>query len=170
MKPGKVLGVVILLAAVAVMIYTLAFKATAPEVQKDPAVSAPAAAANDPLSLAAGKDALIVYYLHGTWRCRTCLAIEADTRKVLENVFAAELASGAIRWASVDYDAPENAHFKKDFELSSSAVLLARVQGGRVEATKKCEKVWELKGEPFQFEAYLSGEIRSLLPAKAAGQ
>jgi hypothetical protein len=40
---------------------------------------------------------LTVYYFHNTYRCATCNAIEAQTRKTLETYFKDKIESGTIK-------------------------------------------------------------------------
>jgi hypothetical protein len=191
MKVKTVLGLVILLAAAGGLVYALSSPAPAAHAVSGsvavpaahavsgsvavPAAhavsgsdSVPAADPLAPLTLTAGKDALVVYYFHGNSRCKTCLKLEAQAKKAVENNFSAELADGRVKWAEVDYDDPAHAHFKKEFQLSFSTVMLASVQGGKV-STRTCEKTWELVYDEFQFETYLVEEIRAVLGTPGGG-
>ena len=40
--------------------------------------------------------ALEVYYFHGTKRCPTCLAIEEETRKTLEESYKDDIQKGSL--------------------------------------------------------------------------
>ncbi|HPS62245.1 MAG TPA: thioredoxin, partial [Bacteroidales bacterium] len=50
-----------------------------------------------PLPAQTQSKKLEVFYFHGTRRCPTCMAIEANTRKTLDTYFAGQVKSGAIR-------------------------------------------------------------------------
>lgn len=48
------------------------------------------------------KDRVEVIYFHGKQRCATCMAIEKNTREVINNLFANELKNGTVVFKIVD--------------------------------------------------------------------
>ena len=98
---------------------------------------APAAAAAE--SVAATEDSrssraapepaakFVAYYFHRTMRCPTCLSIEKQAREAIEAGFAGELEDGTVAWQAVNIEEPGNEHFEKDFELTSSALVLVEM-------------------------------------------
>ena len=70
--------------------------------------------------------AVIAYYFHGTVRCETCLTIERQARELITRRFLA-----AVEFKSVDYDPPENAHYRKDYQLPCPSLVLVRQNGGK---------------------------------------
>ena len=103
------------------------------------------------------------YYFHGTRRCKTCLAIEANTKEVLDKEFADELKNGVLTWQIVDIDQDENKHFEKDFDLMFSSVILVKYKDGKQVEWKNLQKVWELVWDKPAFSAYVLKELKSYL-------
>ena len=52
-------------------------------------------------------DRVEVIYFHGKQRCATCMAIEKNTREVLNSMFANELKSGKVVFKIVDISTPD---------------------------------------------------------------
>ena len=112
----------------------------------------------------AGKDAVsmdgrhvAVYYMHSSFRCATCNAIEKMTKGLLDKSYAKELADGRVRWQEVDFQ--ENEALAKRFDVMASCVVVALVDSGEVVAFKRLDEVWTLMSDPAAFENYISGAI-----------
>lgn len=104
---------------------------------------------------------LVVYYFHGTMRCKTCNAIEALTQATVTKRYAKEMADGKLVFMSVNYDEAANEHFIKDFELSNSTVVVQHAGQHR-----RLDAVWELIRQPDQFGPYIEENINALMEAK----
>lgn len=115
---------------------------------------------------ATADEGLIVYYFHGTKRCPTCEAIESQSREVVQNDFAAELKSGAMAWKILNFEKPDAADLAKRFEIMQPVVVLARMNGGRIEDWKRLDRVWAIVGDKPAFADYVRGEIRQMLDPK----
>ena len=89
-------------------------------------------------------DAVVVINFHGTLRCPTCLGIGSATESVVTEDFAALIEEGRVAWSSIDYDQPENQHFKDDYELVSSGVVVVKRAHGADVSWKRLDEVWEL--------------------------
>ena len=48
------------------------------------------------------KDVVEVLYFHGTQRCATCMAIERNSRELIESTYAEPLGRGKLVFRSVD--------------------------------------------------------------------
>lgn len=107
-----------------------------------------------------GNAHFIVYYFHGKFRCPTCLKIERLSGQAVRDAYADYLERGGMEWRPVDVDRPENRHFSKDFDLETSTLVVARVEGGRMRTFRKLEKVWDLVDEDERkFVTYVWDEI-----------
>lgn len=106
---------------------------------------------------------VIAYYFHTTMRCPTCLAIEAGARAAIESAFAAELATGALQFRSVDIEEPENEHFAKEFGITASSLILVRESDGQATKWANLERVWELVGDDAPFATYVVENARDFL-------
>ncbi len=118
------------------------------------AAAAPAPAPEDP-------GVVTVYYFHGDFRCKTCLAIEAQTTDVVQRIFADEIAAGVLRLEILNFDDPANAPFRDRYDLSYSTVI---VQGAHADRWEDLADVWThiAEGEPV-FEQYLVEHITAML-------
>lgn len=124
-----------------------------------------AAPASAPESVSPETSTITVkaYYFHGERRCKTCLAIEANTRETIEKGYPEELAQGQLSWLSVDIDQKDNKHFEKEFDLMFSSVILVKFRDGKQVEWKNLQKVWELVWDKPAFEDYIRNEIKSYL-------
>ena len=122
------------------------------------------AAAPQPAAAPAQPDAVTVYYFHGDTRCPTCRAIETKATATVHEEFADELADGRLRFEVINYDTPENSHFREDFDLSFGSVV---VQGpGEDRPWENLADVWTLvNADPLDFQAYLVEHIDRMLSA-----
>ncbi len=103
------------------------------------------------------------YYFHGERRCKTCLAIESNTKEIIEKSYADEIAQGLLSWQVVDIDQKDNKHFEQEFELMFSSVILVKYKDGKQVEWKNLQKVWELVWDKPAFEDYIRSEMRTYL-------
>jgi hypothetical protein len=120
--------------------------------------SSPAATASKPQI-----NKVIAYYFHTTYRCATCLRIEAYSREAIEFGFSRELASGKLEFQLVNIEKPENQHFAQDYKLFTKSLVLVRIKDGKQVEWTNLSQVWELTGEHEAFLEYVKGEVRGYL-------
>ncbi|MBN2253386.1 MAG: hypothetical protein JW701_06780, partial [Kosmotogaceae bacterium] len=60
-------------------------------------------------------DYSVLYYFHGTIRCKACLDMEAYAKEALETHFNSQYKAGTLRWEVVNIDLPENYHYLEDY-------------------------------------------------------
>ncbi len=104
---------------------------------------------------------LRVYYTHATVRCETCNNIEKKTHELLESKFKKELADGRIEWQVVNFQ--KNEGFAKQFDVTTSGVVAAMMDGDKVVDYERLDEVWTLLGEPPAFNAYLEKAFQKLM-------
>ena len=109
------------------------------------------------------QDGLIVYYFHGKTRCPTCEAIEAQTYDLVHLDFAEQLQRGEIAWKVMNYEAPESADLKEEFEIIMANVVLAKMKGGKCVDWRRLDKVWALWNDPPAFDEFIRTEIDQML-------
>jgi hypothetical protein len=109
---------------------------------------------------------VVAYYFHLTIRCATCLRIESYSKHAIEAGFPQELRSGKLEWSSLDIQSPENRHFKNDFDLHSSSLVIVRFRDGKQVEWQNLNKVWELTGDLSDFKSYVQHEVRGYLDAR----
>ncbi len=105
----------------------------------------------------------VAYYFHRTMRCPTCLSIEKQAREAIETGFADELEDGTVTWQAVNIEESGNEHFEKDFELTSSSLVLVEMAADEVGRWKNLERVWELVDDSFGFQEYVWTELAEFL-------
>jgi len=105
----------------------------------------------------------VVYYFYSSPRCQTCRAIEEFTGKAVQNHFANELKSGAIRWQPVDVDKAENKHFIQEFKLYTKSVVLVELRNGKTVRHELLQKVWELIHSPENFDKYIQSSVENFI-------
>ena len=106
---------------------------------------------------------VVVYYFHGDRRCKTCNAIESNSKALLDSVFAEQMKSGTIEWRVRNTDEKEHAHFEKDFNLLFGSVVAVKMKDGKQVEWKNLQKVWELVWDKDEFNSYLETEVKAYL-------
>ena len=104
-------------------------------------------------------DVVEVLYFHGARRCATCMAIEANTREVIESAYAEELKSGRLLFRSVDIS--EERAVAEKYEVSwSSLIIVDYDKSGKERATDLTEFAFgHARKAPEEFKAGLSERI-----------
>ena len=77
-----------------------------------------------------GKDCVEVLYFHGKQRCATCVAIEKQTRDLIERQFAEELKEGKLLFRTIDLSEPDNAALAEQYEVSWSSLFITEWKEG----------------------------------------
>ena len=130
----------------------------------------PATGPESPASVAtsdkpvATSDKVVVYYLHTTFRCVTCNEIERLTKALVETEFADDLAAGRIQWREANFQQDESV--AKRYEVVSSCVVVANIQGGTERGFQRLDDVWTRYQDPADFNGYVGGAIRKYLTGK----
>ncbi len=104
------------------------------------------------------QDTMTVYYFHGNQRSATCLKFEALTKEVLEADYAQELGEGRLRFLPVNVEEASNAHFFRDFNLTSQSIVLSTPS-----AFRNLDQIWMVifRGDE-AFKAYLRKNLREM--------
>ena len=110
----------------------------------------------------AGQSKVEVYYFHATMRCPTCLAVEEQTRKTLDENFAEDLKSGVIKLTVLNLEEKENKAITEQFEIGWSSLILY------VPESKKTVNLTEdafanARSHPDEFRSELQEKIKELL-------
>lgn len=75
-------------------------------------------------------DRVEVIYFHGKQRCATCVAIEKNTREVIDNLFANELKDGKVVFKIVDISTPEGEKIADKYEVTWSSLFVNKWKNG----------------------------------------
>jgi hypothetical protein len=158
MKPKVLISAVLLLFVGVSLAAIVAKEMTAQPESTAAAASQPNAHSPDqaPPAQAQEEAHYVVYYFHGNVRCKTCTAIENQSHNAITTMFADQLGSGELEWRLVNYDTPENAHFRDDFQLAFQSVVLAEERDGTIVRWENLADVWtKIHESPQEFEEYV---------------
>lgn len=108
-------------------------------------------------------DGVAVINFHGTLRCATCLRIGSLSQTVVEEGFADVVRAGKLQWLAIDFDEPGSRHFKDDYDLYSSNVVVVRRAGGRDVAWRRLDEVWDLYDDEPRFREYVGTAVADAL-------
>lgn len=106
---------------------------------------------------------VIAYYFHRTVRCPTCRAIEANSEKMINEIFSQQISAERVIWMDVNLDQPGGKEFEKEFEVSGSMLVIAQMTNGKCSSYKKLEDVWDIYDKPEKLRKYLTDEISQML-------
>jgi len=149
---GLLLGVLFLLGVTAT--------AVGPAVAADPEGGG---AISSPDSMAGPEREIVLYYFHGTRRCRTCLSIEAYATEAIEGEFGEQLEDGTLVWKLVNYEKKANRHFVEEFGLVSSSLVVVEAGGDAVGRYEVLQDAWTLVRKKAQFIEYVQNSVRAFL-------
>ena len=109
------------------------------------------------------KDAVEVLYFHGAQRCATCMAIEKNTKELVETAYAEPLKSGKLVFRSVDITKEEA--LAERYEVSwSSLIIVDYDKSGKESSTNLTEFAFgNARTAPDKFKAELSKQISEML-------
>ncbi len=109
------------------------------------------------------QNGVMVYYMHRTFRCPTCLKIERMSHKAVQDAFAAELSSGRVQWRTLNYQEHEN--LARRYEVTAPSVVLVLYRDGAETSHQVLDRTWSLYSQPAEFQAYVVGAVRDCLDA-----
>ena len=99
-------------------------------IRKQGGIGAPA---GDATVVEGANNGLVVYYLHGSYRCPTCRTVEAEAKKIVETEFASQVERGEIAFKALDYEKPAGAELARQFKVNSSVVVLVTMKDGKID-------------------------------------
>ncbi len=100
---------------------------------------------------------LEVLYFHVTERCPACLAIENNTKKVLDDNFKNQMDNGIIEFTSYNIDEKINKSLVEKYQISYLTLLLIKSDGTKTDFTNTAFQYADTK--PAKFEELLKAEI-----------
>ncbi|HUS71595.1 MAG TPA: nitrophenyl compound nitroreductase subunit ArsF family protein [Sedimentisphaerales bacterium] len=109
------------------------------------------------------ESTVIAYYFHRTIRCVACITVEVNAAAVIENSFQRQIADGRLMWMRVNLDDDGGEEYERQFEVSGSALVIAKAGDGNQLRQKKLTKVWELLSDQQALSEYVENEINEYL-------
>lgn len=73
-----------------------------------------------------GAEKIEVYYFHFSHRCKTCVAVEAETKKALNELYSEKMKSGKIKFTSVNMDEKAGEDLAKKMKVSGQTLLFVQ--------------------------------------------
>ncbi len=109
------------------------------------------------------KDVVEVLYFHGAQRCATCMAIEKNTKALVESAYVEPLKSGKLVFRSVDITKDEA--LAERYEVSwSSLILVDYDKSGNENVANLTEFAFgNARNAPDKFKQSLSERITEML-------
>ena len=99
-----------------------------------------------------------VYHFHGNTQCPSCIAVGDLAEKTVNDNFKAELASGRLVFAHVNYDLPENSALAAKYGVTGSSLWLGTYDSDGFHKQQDMD-VWYLIDDKNAYSSYLSGII-----------
>lgn len=84
-------------------------------------------------------------------------------QEVVQQQFATELQRGRAQWLELDYDEPRNEHYKQDYELVTSSVVVVRRAAGKDVSYQRLDEVWQLVHDEPAFRSYVQQAVAANL-------
>lgn len=101
-----------------------------------------------------------VYYFHPTARCESCINIENFTKELIETKYS---KSPAMVYKAINIEDRENEHFRKDYGLKFSSVVLSKTKDGKEEKFKLLDSIWTYSDNKEGFLKYTDSEIQAFM-------
>ncbi|MGB9696533.1 MAG: nitrophenyl compound nitroreductase subunit ArsF family protein [Ignavibacteria bacterium] len=98
----------------------------------------------------------IVYYFHPTARCESCINLEAYIKEVIETKYS----NAGFVFKSINIEDRENEHFRKDYNLKFSSVVLVNIENNK---WKNLDSIWSYVEAKEGFFNYAEKEINNFI-------
>jgi hypothetical protein len=92
---------------------------------------------------------LDVIYFHTSERCPACIAIENNTKKVLDDLYKAQIDSGIIKFTSCNIDDRTNKALVEKYQVSYLTLLIIKPDGTKTDFTDNAFKYADTNPEKF---------------------
>lgn len=107
---------------------------------------------------------LTIYYFHSAYRCPTCISIEKNTIKVLDEYFSEKVANGEISFQAVRADEAVNKPLVEKYQAYGSSLHIVRTKGGKETDTDLTRLAFSYSlGQPEKFINILLDTISAQL-------
>ena len=102
----------------------------------------------------------MMYYFHPTARCESCINIENFTKELIETKYS---KNPEIKFIALNIEDSENQHFRKDYGLKFSTVVLTKQSNNKEEKYKNLDSIWSYSDNKDGFFRYMDSEIKEFI-------
>jgi hypothetical protein len=104
--------------------------------------------------------AYTMYYFHPTARCESCINIENFTKELIETKYN---KNPAITFIALNIEDTQNEHYRKDYNLKFSSVILSKQKNTVEEKYKNLDSIWSYSDNKDGFFKYMDSEIKEFI-------
>ncbi len=101
-----------------------------------------------------------VIYFHGKQRCMTCMAIEKETKALMEGELAEQVKAGKVRMRVVDFSTEEGKAIAKKYKVTFSSLFVVANPGKNEKAEDLTRFAFaNARNNPEGFRKELKGKV-----------
>ena len=101
-------------------------------------------------------DKYIAYYFHPTARCESCINLENYIKEIIDTKYKGK----GFVFKPVNIEEKENEHFKKDYNLKFSSIIISDTKSGK---WKNLDSIWSYTEDRKKFFEYTENEINNFI-------
>lgn len=101
-----------------------------------------------------------MYYFHPAARCESCINIENFAKELIETKYSKE---PEIKFISLDIDHTQNEHYRKDYNLKFSSIILSKIKDSKEEKYENLDSIWTYSSDKEGFFKYMDVEIKDFI-------
>ncbi len=108
-------------------------------------------------------NTVYIVYVHTNIRCESCIAVENETRKIVNKLFPDEVKSGKVVYDVFNMEKPGNEDFVKKYKIAGQTMLFIK---GNIVYDKTVEAFMNIPYEPLKWSAIVQKTVHQLLTPK----
>jgi hypothetical protein len=101
-----------------------------------------------------------MYYFHPSARCESCINIENFAKELIETKFN---KNPEIKFIALNIEDAQNQHFRKDYDLKFSSIILSKIKDSKEEKFKNLDSIWTYSSDKVGFIKYMNSEIKEFI-------
>ncbi len=92
--------------------------------------------------------------------------MEEMAARAIEEDFARQVQNGQVVWATVNIEDPATEPLRKQLDVRSNGLVLARMENGVCKDSKALDRLWGLLSHPEDFSKHVVDEVNAFLVAR----
>ncbi len=101
-----------------------------------------------------------MFYFHPTARCESCINIENFTKELIDTKYS---SNPKIEFKALNIEDTQNQHFRKDYNLKFSSVIISKSKDNKEEKYKNLDSIWTYSSDKEGFFKYMDFEIKEFI-------